>query len=204
MNIDPSVSDADGMRGQLNDVAAAVAVLVAKDAIRDTFAAFCTAMARADVDLAMSAFAPGAVDVHPPMGQWSREEMPGRLASVFGSMFTDAQYFMGNMTIEMTGPSTAKSETLVWCSKRVLDTDEYDFAYHRLSGMVYFDRWADIDGEWLITARRFVPVWEIFHSIGAESDAITRNYRPVSPSANSVVDRDIDYVRVAAEFWSGE
>lgn len=174
--------------------------LAAKDAIATKLGDFCRGLDRRDVELAMSAFHDDGVDVHPPLGTWTAAEMPQRMREAFEQMFTDSQYLMAFPRIEVVG-ERASSEVYVWCAKRTPEQDEVGIAYLRLSGMVYLDRWERRGGDWRIARRRFVPSWELHHSLGAEPASIRRHYRPVAPSAGDAVDPDLDPRVVSRSFW---
>jgi hypothetical protein len=174
--------------------------LIAKEEIRTSFLRFCRALDTRNAPMAASVFMPEAIDHHPPLGEWTASEMEGRLATAFSTMFLESQYFAGFPVVEVLG-ETAKSETYVWCAKRTYDEDERGFRFQRLSGMVYFDEWARCDGVWLIADRRFVPVWEMFHSIGSEPRTVERNYKQPTPLGEDNVDPGMNYRAVSAAFW---
>ncbi|MDT0200466.1 nuclear transport factor 2 family protein [Nocardioides sp. AE5] len=175
--------------------------LLSKEQIRMAFLTFCRGLDQRDSAMAASVFLPDAVDHHPPLGSWPASEMEERLIAAFDSMFLDSQYFAGFPQVEVRG-ETAKSETYVWCAKRTYDEDDHGYRFQRLSGMVYFDDWRRSAGTWLISRRQFVPVWEVFHSIGAEPDGIARNYRAVSRDGTEEADDSLNYRAVAASFWT--
>jgi hypothetical protein len=133
-----------------------LAVLLAKDDIRDVLYRYCRGVDRLDFDAVRSCYHPDALDHH---GEDYVGGVDGAIAHFDANLklFERTMHFLGNILIEVDG-STARSEAYAIALHRLAargDKPLRDF----LVGLRYVDDFEERDGCWKISRRVCAFEW---------------------------------------------
>lgn len=128
--------------------------VVAREQIRDALSRYARGVDRLDLDLALSAFHPGAVDHH--------GRNVGDPRTIFPLIFERLRahvaggHFLGCSVIEFRSASEACAETPAVGFHRIrTDSGLTDLRI----GLRYVDRFEECDGTWAITHRHVLEDW---------------------------------------------
>ncbi len=146
--------------------AALVALLIAKDAIRDTVYRYCRGIDRLDLDLVRSCYHPDATDQH---GSFSGtvDEYLAWVEPLLGK-YDRTFHFVGNVVIDFAPPTWGAPQPIstdlktAWC-------ESYGVAHHEaaggadhqnlVTGFRFLDRFEDRGAGWAIASRVATTEW---------------------------------------------
>lgn len=134
-----------------------LAILVAKDEIRDVLMRYCRGIDRCDVDLVRACYHPGAIDNH---GSYQGPaEIFAEKAIEGARMLCDTTYFcLANSFIEVDG-DTARCESYYHSAKVLKERAPGGEVQVRLAGVRNLDHFEKRDGEWRIVQRQLIGEW---------------------------------------------
>lgn len=145
------------------DVATIREQLADREAIRDCMVRYCRGIDRADPELILSAYWPGAMDYHTGFAGTVEEFVDWSMPRM--AQMIDSVHMIANMMIVLDG-ATAKVETYLW-SVSILPGEP---PVQVMATGRYLDRFERQDGEWRIAERKVVHDW--FEERVATSDWI--------------------------------